>query len=149
MKSKKFSKVGFNKIKTHLEERAIKTLVNIQTGNITTPSKGDKIAYTLSAISGTLAYSAGSAFAADPFQQAESLLGEYYGKIFAITTLAAAFLALIAIIVAMFNPKERGASFAWAWLKRIMGCWLLINLLGGLFSIGENLTSGQQFNPGK
>lgn len=147
MKVKGF-KEKFIKTINRLENEAVKTIVDIQTGNFAPPTKEDRIALTVSAAVGALGYGTSCSFAATGlFDQVESLVGEFYGKFFGLTTKVAALCAIIAILLAMFNPKERGAAFAWSWLKRIVGCWLLINVLGGLFAVGERITAGQNFTP--
>lgn len=132
--------------KEKIEDKALRIMVELQTEAMMPPSKEDKIAYTISAVIGTLGYGTGCAFAdTGLFDQAENILKTYYGNFSRLVTYAAALLALVAILVAMWNPKERGASFAWSWLKRIAGCWFLIQILGGLFALGKELTAGQQF----
>lgn len=132
--------------KEKIEDKALRVMVELQTEAMMPQSREDKIAYTISAVIGTLGYGTGCAFAdTGLFDQAENLLKTYYGNFSRLVTYAAALLALIALLLAMTNTKERGAAFAWAWLKRIAGCWILIQCLGGLFKLGAELTAGQQF----
>lgn len=130
---------------TRVNDAAIKALVAFQTQD-PAEAKKDRFFYRVSALIGILGGSSGIAHAdTDMFSKAGKLLSEYYGKFFALTTGIAALCAIIAVIIAMISPKEKSASAGWAWLKRIIGCWLVINVLGGLFAIGENLTEGQHF----
>lgn len=133
-------------VKEKIEDKALKVMVELQTEAMMPPSKEDKIAYTISAVIGSLGYGTGCAFAdTGLFDQAESILKTYYGNFARLTTYVAALLAVIAILLAMTSPKEKGASFAWSWLKRIFGCWILIQIMGGLFALGKELTAGQEF----
>lgn len=144
MKTTTSVKEGFCNIKKHVDTKAMKAFIEMQNA-VSQPSKEDKVAFALSAVIGTFGYGAGNAYADDLFSRAENLLGTYYQKFFALVSLLAAVCAIIAIIIAMVNPKEKGAAFAWSWVKRIVGCWFLINILGGLFKLGGTLTEGQNF----
>ena len=140
-------KEGFTKAKDTLNNTFVEALVDVQTGNLPTLSKSDKILYSLAGATGIIAYGASPAFAgSDPFSTAENLLKTFYGKLLTISTALAVFLSVVALIMAMVSMDEQESKRGTRWLKKIWICWVLINGLGAFVSIGQMLTKDIGYN---
>lgn len=144
--------------KTMLKEKAKKTfndfktmaateIINIRTGNFNV-NKGDAATVGLSTAATAMFYTTNVAFAAVPaiFTRAKTYIGTYYTTIFGITTGLAILLCLLAFLWAMLSPSGRGSERAFGWAKRIILCWLVINCLGGILKIGEDITKSEHYS---
>ena len=141
-------KEGFTKAKDTLNNTFVEALVDVQTGNLPTLSKSDKILYSLAGVVGITAYGASPAFAGtgDPFSTAEGLLKTFYTKLLTISTALAVFLSVVALIMAMVSMDEQESKRGTRWLKKIWICWVIINGLGAFVSIGQMLTKDIGYN---
>lgn len=139
-------KNGFTRAKDTLNNAIVEAMVDVQTGNLPTQSKSDKILYSLAGATGIVAYGAVPACATDFFSTATTLLNDYYKKLLGISTALAVFLSVIALIMAMVSMDEQEGKRGTRWLKKIWITWILINALGVFVSIGTEITKDTQWN---
>ena len=71
------------------------------------------------------------AFAAtDMWTKATQIMKDVYGKIVAISTIAAVVTAAVALLLMNFSKNNRTVDESRAWLKRIIISWAILNGLG-------------------
>lgn len=71
------------------------------------------------------------AFAAtDMWTKATQIMKDVYGKIVAISTIAAVVTAAVALLLMNFSKNNRTVDESRAWLKRIVISWAILNGLG-------------------
>lgn len=75
------------------------------------------------------------------------IVSELYTATFAVVTVLAALLIVIALVVRMTANQQKAAQ-ATSWLTRILICYALINCIGIIFSVIDNTTKDMGFTPG-
>lgn len=107
------------------------------------PVRARNIRATIAGVTASLTYGAGSAFAAgqDLFATAESLIAEWYGKFFGLSTALAVLVACVGFLAMMISGKRTRENI-FSFIKTVALCWLAIQALGGFVALGRELTSG-------
>lgn len=83
------------------------------------------------------------AFAAtDMWTKATQIMKDVYGKIVAISTIAAVVTAAVALLLMNFSKNSRTVDESRAWLKRIIISWAILNGLGFIMAYITPLFSG-------
>lgn len=83
------------------------------------------------------------AFAAtDMWTKATQIMKDVYGKIVAISTIAAVVTAAVALLLMNFSKNSRTVDESRAWLKRIIISWVILNGLGFIMAYITPLFSG-------
>lgn len=75
-----------------------------------------------------------------------NIVTEIYSATFAVVTVLAALLIVIALVVRM-TANQQKATQATSWLTRIIICYALINCIGIIFSVIDSTTEGMGFTP--
>lgn len=121
--------------------------IDLKSGKIPAPSKGDKILYSTVLSGGIFFYSAAPAFAAkDILDGVSNIIGTYFDQLSGIAIGLGALLAVVALIMWFFFPSDRGAEQGKKWFIRILFCIGLLSCLGGIISLIQNMTAGQGFD---
>jgi len=144
-------KIRNEKISDRIKEiraEAYLTASRIAAGDVTCLTRGDRIAIVVTSILTLfiLFSISNSCYAAGLIDQATNMAKTYYGKLFGLTSFAAALAILIALIWAALAPTANGAKTPLAWIKRIILCYFVMLCLGGLFGVIQDITKGQGFN---
>lgn len=95
----------------------------------------------------TFFMSTGLAYAAnDPkiFDNLADKLNDYYLRFVGLSTAIAIFLIVVGVIWIMISPSSKGAATPLGWVKKIIVAWVVIQCLGGLFTIAENVIDGDR-----
>jgi uncharacterized membrane protein YozB (DUF420 family) len=125
------------------------TAFRLSMGDSTVLTRSDRIVMIAAAVLAVLflAGLATQSHAAGPdiFDKAEKMARTYYGKLFAISSITAALCIIIGILWTMLSPTSNGARTPLAWIKKVILCYIVIMILGGIFSLIAELTSGLQF----
>lgn len=83
------------------------------------------------------------AFAAtDMWTKATQIMKDVYGKIVAISTIAAVVTAAVALLLMNFSKNSRTVDESRAWLKRIIISWAILNGLGFIMAYITPLFAG-------
>lgn len=83
------------------------------------------------------------AFAAtDMWTKATQIMKDVYGKIVAISTIAAVVTAAVALLLMNFSKNSRTVDESRAWLKRIIISWTILNGLGFIMAYITPLFAG-------
>ena len=83
------------------------------------------------------------AFAAtDMWTKATQIMKDVYGKIVAISTIAAVVTAAVALLLINFSKNSRTVDESRAWLKRIIISWAILNGLGFIMAYITPLFAG-------
>lgn len=83
------------------------------------------------------------AFAAtDMWTKATQIMKDVYGKIVAISTIAAVVTAAVALLLMNFSKSSRTVDESRAWLKRIIISWAILNGLGFIMAYITPLFAG-------
>ena len=83
------------------------------------------------------------AFAAtDMCTKATQIMKDVYGKIVAISTIAAVVTAAVALLLMNFSKNSRTVDESRAWLKRIIISWAILNGLGFIMAYITPLFAG-------
>lgn len=83
------------------------------------------------------------AFAAtDMWTKATQIMKDVYGKIVAISTIAAVVTAAVALLLMNFSKNSRTVDESRAWLKRIIVSWAILNGLGFIMAYITPLFAG-------
>ena len=83
------------------------------------------------------------AFAAtDMWTKATQIMKDVYGKIVAISTIAAVVTAAVALLLMNFSKTSRTGDESRAWLKRIIISWAILNGLGFIMAYITPLFAG-------
>ena len=83
------------------------------------------------------------AFAAtDMWTKATQIMKDVYGKIVAISTIAAVVTAAVALLLMNFSKNSRTVDESRAWLKRIIISWAILNGLGCIMAYITPLFAG-------
>ena len=83
------------------------------------------------------------AFAAtDMWTKATQIMKDVYGKIVAISTIAAVVTAAVALLLMNFSKNSRTVDESRAWLKRIFISWAILNGLGFIMAYITPLFAG-------
>lgn len=83
------------------------------------------------------------AFAAtDMWTKATQIMKDVYGKIVAISTIAAVVTAAVALLLMNFSKNNRTVEESRAWLKRIAISWVILNGLGFIMAYVTPLFAG-------
>lgn len=128
------------------------TAVRLSIGDASVLTKTDRIAIVIAATLSILLFVGliTQSFAApgqDVFSKAENIAKTYYGKLFGITTVVAAFLIIIALLWTMLSPTSNGARTPLGWIKKILLVYVVILSLGGIFTLIGELTDGLKYTP--
>lgn len=88
------------------------------------------------------------AFAAgtDIWSKATEIMKDVYGKIVAISTIAAVVTSAIALLMINFSKSNRAVDESRAWLKRIIISWAILNGLGFIMAYITPFFQGGQWN---
>ena len=88
------------------------------------------------------------AFAAgtDIWTKATEIMKDVYGKIVAISTVAAVVTSAIALLMINFSKSNRAVDESRAWLKRIIISWAILNGLGFIMAYITPFFQGGQWN---
>ena len=78
----------------------------------------------------------------DMWTQATQLMKDVYGKIVAISTIAAVVTAAVALLLMNFSKNSRTVDESRAWLKRIIISWAILNGLGFIMAYITPLFAG-------
>jgi len=151
IRNDKISDIISDKIASRIKEIKTESYLaasRIAAGDATLLTRGDKIAIVVTSLFTIFALVAFSNFcyADGIIEQAQEKAQAYYGKLFGLTTFAAALAVLIALIWAALAPTADGARTPLAWVKRIIVCYFVILCLGGLFGLIQDITKNQGFN---
>lgn len=88
------------------------------------------------------------AFAAtDMWTKATQIMKDVYGKIVAISTIAAVVTAAVALLLMNFSKNRRTVDESRAWLKRIIISWAILNGLGFIMAYITPLFAGGTYTP--
>lgn len=83
------------------------------------------------------------AFAAtDMWTKATQIMKDVYGKIVAISTIAAVVTAAVALLLMNFSKNSRTVDESRAWLKQIIISWAILNGLGFIMAYITPLFAG-------
>lgn len=78
----------------------------------------------------------------DMWTKATQIMKDVYGKIVAISTIAAVVTAAVALLLMNFSKNSRTVDESRAWLKRIIISWAILNGLGFIMAYITPLFSG-------
>jgi len=88
----------------------------------------------------------------DIWQWLDTALTDLYNRFLAVSTIAACVAAAICLILMNFSTDDRTVSTSYAWLKRILISWIVLNVLGFIMVYLVDLTQGGAYvatpNPG-
>lgn len=107
-----------------------------------------KLLYVLFLTAALLAASTLPVFAAgtDIWSKAKDIMQDVYKQILAISTIAAVVTAAIALLMMNFSKNSRTVDESWAWLKRIIVTWFILNDLGFIMAYITLFSQGGQWN---
>ena len=77
-----------------------------------------------------IAYSLPAFAATDVWSKAEEVMKDVYGKVVAISTVAAVVTSSIALLLMNFSKSGKTVDESRSWLKRIIITWVILNSLG-------------------
>lgn len=87
------------------------------------------------------------AFAAtDIWSKAEEIMKDVYGKVVAISTVAAVVTASIALLLMNFSKSGKTVDESRSWLKRIAITWAILNSLSFILAYVTPFFSGGKWN---
>jgi len=72
----------------------------------------------------------------------DTALTDLYNRFLAVSTIAACVAAAICLILMNFSTDDRTVSTSYAWLKRILISWIVLNVLGFIMVYLVDLTQG-------
>uniref|UniRef100_UPI003FEEC047 fimbrial protein n=1 Tax=Candidatus Fimivicinus sp. TaxID=3056640 RepID=UPI003FEEC047 len=78
----------------------------------------------------------------DMWTKATQIMKDVYGKIVAISTIAAVVTAAVALLLMNFSKNSRTVDESRAWLKRIIISWAILNGLGFIMAYITPLFAG-------
>lgn len=78
----------------------------------------------------------------DMWTKATQIMKDVYGKIVAISTIAAVVTAAVALLLVNFSKNSRTVDESRAWLKRIIISWAILNGLGFIMAYITPLFAG-------
>ena len=76
----------------------------------------------------------------------KSLITEYYDKLFGIAIGIGIICAVIAVIMILTSPTDKGSEQGKVWLKRIVLGLVILMSLGGILRLIQNITAGAGLN---
>ena len=85
-------------------------------------------------------------FADDILDNAKDLIANYYDTLSGIAIGIGMLLAVVALIMWLVFPSDKGAEQGKKWFIRILLCIGIILSLGGILSLIQNLTANGGFN---
>ena len=139
-------KERFKNLITGIRTECNTTLLKMRTGDVTAFSRSDRMVFIVTAIITMVIFAAITSHAAgDIIGQVTTQLNLYYGKIFKITTLIAAFLILVAVLWTMLSPSGHSAQTPIAWIKKIVICYIAILSIGGIIALLKEITNGLDY----
>jgi len=83
----------------------------------------------------------------DLFSRAEGMLNSVYSQILGISTVVAVVCASIALLMMFTSKNQKTIDEARSWLKRIVICWSVLNLLGFFVTYLSDFVEGGRWNP--
>ena len=91
-----------------------------------------------------------NAFAAgeDIFTLGDKIIRDVYTHIAGISTVLAALMTAVAVIMMKFSSTQQKSDQAWEWLKRIWIAWVIINGIGAFIAYITPLFDGYATLPG-
>ncbi len=83
----------------------------------------------------------------DMWTKATEIMKDVYGKVVAISTIAAVVTAAVALLLMNFSKNGRTVDESRAWLKRIIISWAILNGLGFIMAYITPFFSGGTYTP--
>ena len=80
------------------------------------------------------------------WEKAEEIMKDVYNQILAISTIAAAVTAAIALLMLNFSKAEKTVTESRAWLRRIIITWAILNGLGFIMAYITPFFAGGRWN---
>ena len=93
------------------------------------------------------ATSTGGGGGTDMWTKATEIMQDVYGKVVAISTIAAVVTAAIALLLMNFSKNGKTVDESRAWLKRIIISWAILNGLGFIMAYVSPLMAGGTYTP--
>ena len=83
----------------------------------------------------------------DMWTKATEIMKDVYGKVVAISTIAAVVTAAVALLLMNFSKNGRTVDESRAWLKRIIISWAILNGLGFIMAYITPFFTGGNYTP--
>ena len=110
--------------------------VKAQTGELTL-TRSDRMLFVAMAVGTMLLFAACTAFGAggDFFESIKTTFWDYYGKFAGLALIFALGAIVIGILWIMISPSSKGSATPIAWIKKVIICYILLMLIGGIFGV--------------
>ena len=93
-----------------------------------------------------IAYSLPAFAATDVWSKAEEVMKDVYGKVVAISTVAAVVTSSIALLLMNFSKSGKTVDESRSWLKRIAITWVILNSLSFIMAYATPFFSDGKWN---
>ncbi len=127
--------------KTSVEAKTL--ALNVRTGELTL-TKTDRMLFIAMAVV-TMLFFAFSVTLAAPtgfFAAIESRFWTYYSQFAKMATIVALLSITVGLLWIMLSPSSKSSATPIAWIKKVLLCYFLLMVIGGVFGVINELTNG-------
>lgn len=118
-------------------------VVELSTGTLSL-TRTDRILFIAMAMMTILFFAASTVFGAgDFFGHVKDEIWTYYTKFFGLATVTAVLSITVGVLWIMISPSSKSSATPIAWIKKVLVCYILLMVLGGIFSVIADITKGQ------
>lgn len=112
------------------------TAVRLASGDLSVLTRSDRILLVITTGLMIAFYASTTVFAAPTiFDNIKDKFSTYYGSLVGIATVIAAVCIIAGLLWTMLSPGQKSAATPISWIKKVILCYFLVLVLGGIFGI--------------
>ena len=137
---------GFKRAWSEITEELKLTAFRMQAGDTSVITKTDRIlAFVVTFLFFGLFVFTTAHAGGDLFQTIGNKFGDSYTNFVGIATITAALCILVGLLWTMLSPSSKSSATPISWIKKVLFCYFLIMILGGILKVIDSIAEGQGY----